>query len=127
VDIENTDDAILKCKLGRRVWGKSWCKVPDQVDRTRSSQLQSFHNQIRRVVLWHPHHGDCHLRSAALSRYDMMWHVRLLCYSVTVMTLTGWCEHDHSNGYDDDNVNSMIVVDVIVTVINHKQCDQCWK
>jgi len=63
-------DDVGKCVLGRWIRSQGRCAVSHQVDSTGSCQLQSFHDQVGRVVVWHPHHRDRHLRPTAVSWYD---------------------------------------------------------
>jgi len=53
---------------GRWVRGASWRSVSNQVDGSGGCQLQSFHYQVGRLVVWNSHNRNRNVRTSAVSR-----------------------------------------------------------
>ena len=58
------------------VRGSCWSAVSNQVDGSGGGKLQPLHNQVRRLVIWNSHHGNCNIWTSAIS-----WSVELSVFS----------------------------------------------
>lgn len=58
---------------GGWVRSSSRSQISHQMDCSGSCQLQPFHHQVRRLVIWHLIDRDCHVRPSAVSRFVLLF------------------------------------------------------